>query len=107
MAQVLDIRIEYDVTNPSNVYEITVIYTILLFTYGGLILEIMCLIFFICHFWKKTPAFCTNYFYLLVLGYIVNIFSIIVSSVGVYTYDVDFISNLTELTRWYLALFLG
>ena len=105
--ETLTFRIAEKLANPETAFEIIVVYGIMLVTYGGLVLELMCLILFIYHFKQRTKSFCSPYFYLLTLGYVVNIVAMLISTLGRFTPGFLWFEHAYLVNQWYLALFLG
>ena len=74
--------------------------------FSGMILEFMCLILFINHFIRKTPHFCTAFFFLLICGYFIDFMSVI-SLVLRKVYPSELSDDMDRLNTWYTALLLG
>ena len=98
---------KYDIYHPDTFCEILITYVILLFLYGGFLLELSCLILFVNHFVRKTQYFCSGYFYLLSVGYAVDMLSIFFNSAELYFGGVDIVENASNVVEWYSSLFLG
>ena len=74
---------------------------------AGGALELACLILFISHFCKKTQYFCTAYFYLLSIGYAVDLAGISCQLLGKFLGSASWFTVSNNFIRWYSGLFLG
>ena len=90
---------------------IVVVIIFVIIAYAGQILETMCLIMLIFNFIKRKNSFCTGFYYILAIGYVVTTLTAAISTVSIIL-DItekttEIMLVIQELIEQYLALLLG
>lgn len=98
---------EENVSHPSKKYPNIVYYIVLSTVCFDLLLELMCLIFFIFHFIKKTPIFNKKYFHFLFLGYFIAVITLTFAIFQCVWEESYFILFGNVMSEWYFEFILG
>ena len=69
--------------------------------------ELMCFILFVYHLFRKTPYFYTGFFYILIVGYIVDLNSFVLSTLTWFVIHEGTLVAIANLVNWYSTLLIG